>query len=777
MDNQVDHPLTGLRVLDLSSGIAGGYCTKLLADAGADVVKIEPPEGDPLRSLNDGRLFAFLHTSKRGVVVGDEQFAALASTADVIVESDGRLDHAQLSEANPGLTLVSITPFGRTGPWADRPATEFTLMAQAGSTATRALPGREPINAGGRIGEWLSGVTAAVAVLADRHRVAATGWGDHIDLSMLETITPTCTNVQSVWGSFSGVYDTEALVEVPSIEPTADGHVGFCIFTGQQWKDFTVLIGHPELADDPELSTMGGRLRRGRPIVETIRAWTRARTTAEIVETAVLLRIPVAPIGNGANIPEMEQFVDRGVYVDHPSGEFRQPRSPYRIEGVEPRPFAPPPAIGADTVAVLAEHARGTTSATPSSPPDEAPEVGWPLAGLRVVDLTAFWAGPFSTFTLSTLGADVIHVESVQRPDGMRFGSAREPGDDDWWEFGPTFHAANAGKRSVTLDLTRPEGRGLLRKLIERSDAVVENFSPRVIDQFGLDWETVRSWNPRLVMVRMPAFGLDGPWRDRVGFAQTMEQISGMAWLTGYADSDPMNARGPCDPLAGLHAAYALLVGIARRNTTGEGSFIEATMVETALNAAAEQVIEHSATGRLLTRNGNRHDGAGPQGVYPTADRPEGTQGAIAVSVADEASWQALCELMGRPDLDIDDLDGFDEVVSAWCADRPLDEALEALLDAAVPAAPIVSARFGDRNPQHGERGFYETVSHPLAGDHRIAAFPAIFGRQPERRFERPAPRLGEHNREVLGELLGVTDAELATLAAEHLIGDRPLGL
>ena len=177
--------------------------------------------------------------------------------------------------------------------------------------------------------------------------------------------------------------------------------------------------------------------------------------------------------------------------------------------------------------------------------------------------MTAFWAGPYATYVLACLGADVIHIESVQRPDGMRFGSVKPPGSEDWWEWGPTFQAANAGKRSVTLDLTRAEGKAILRRLIEQCDVLVENFSVRVMDQFGLDWATVHSWNPRLVMVRMPAFGLDGPWRDRVGFAQTMEQTSGMAWLTGYADTAPMNARGPCDPLAGLHAAFGAIVGVA----------------------------------------------------------------------------------------------------------------------------------------------------------------------------------------------------------------------
>ena len=181
------------------------------------------------------------------------------------------------------------------------------------------------------------------------------------------------------------------------------------------------------------------------------------------------------------------------------------------------------------------------------------------------------------------------------------------------------------GQRRQAFDHARPhrdDGRALLRRLIEQSDVLVENYSPRVMEQFGLTWDVVHAWNPRLVMVRMPAFGLDGPWRDRVGFAQTMEQASGMAWLTGYADTAPMNARGPCDPLAGLHSAFSALVGLHLRERTGPGTHIESTMVETALNAAAEQVIELSAHGRLLSRDGNHHHGAGRRASTPSPIDP-----------------------------------------------------------------------------------------------------------------------------------------------------------
>ena len=796
--------LDGVRVVDLGWGIAGGYATKLLADAGADVVKVELPEGDLLRGYSasfapvgdHGPLFGFLNTTKRGVVLdyrtpeGRSQLLDLYATADLVIERSepGELEALEvgweaLAERRPDATMVSVSNFGRGGPWSNRPATEFTLLAMAGSTATRGQPGRTPFNAGGRIGEWMGGVTAAVAATAALCRARRTGVGDHVDLSLLETITPTCTNVQTLWGSFTGEYDTRIALEVPSVEPTRDGYVGFCIFTGQQWQDFTVLVGHPEWADDPQLGTMGGRIAAGESIAGTIREWTSARTTEEVVREAILLRIPVAPIGNGANLPEFEQFAQRGVYVPHPGGEFIQPRVPYRNAAHPSVAFRPAPYLGQHTQEVLEQLAAGPDSnasarrqgTDPTASPDALP-----LEGVRVVDMTAFWAGPYGALVLATLGADVIHIESVQRPDGMRFGSVRTPADDQWWEYGPTFQHANVGKRSVTLDLTRPEGMELLHRLIGVSDALVENFSPRVMDQFGLDWDTVHQLNPQLVMVRMPAFGLDGPWRDRVGFAQTMEQVSGMCWLSGYPETAPQLARGPSDPLAGLHAAYAVICGLHARERTGLGSFVEATMVETALNAAAEQVVEFSATGHLMEREVNHHPYACPQGVYACSDGQH-----VALSVETDQHWEGLLEAV--PELELDRVPSsaaladrfaarheFDERLGRWCAQQQAADVVERLISSGVPAAEMVMSREGDRNPQVNARGFYEPVEHPLAGTHRFPAMPVRFGRQPGRWFARPAPTLGEHNAEVLGGLLGVDDDELTRLEAAQIIGTRP---
>src|SRR5260370_22764284 len=199
----------------------------------------------------------------------------------------------------------------------------------------------------------------------------------------------------------------------------------------------------------------------------------------------------------------------------------------------------------------------------------------------------------------------------------MRYTSTRPPTEDQGWEWGPLYHGANNTKRGITLDLTQDAGVDLLRRLLETAAVLLENFTPRVMQQFGLGWEAVHALNPTLTMVRLPAYGLDGPWRERTGFAQTMEAITGMAWVTGQPDGPPLLPRGACDPLAAMPAVFATFLALDERVRTGEGRLVEATMIEAALNMAAEQVVEYSAAGPLLGRHANPAPVAAPQAVHP----------------------------------------------------------------------------------------------------------------------------------------------------------------
>ncbi|HET6734729.1 CoA transferase, partial [Mycobacterium sp.] len=522
MSGEAPTPLGDLRVVEVSDRIAGGYCGKLLVDAGADVLKVEPATGDPLRrftasgavpaSGTDSPMFSYLNAGKRSVTTLSED---LLVRADIVIVTATRfaalergIDPDALLDAAPTCIVVTVSEFGWTGPWAERPATEFTLQAWSGLTGFRGDPAGPPISIGGEIGEYMAGAFAAYGALALRRRVRRGGPGGHLDLSMLEAIT-LMQSGEWLHSQLLGVPPVKRSIEVPSIEPAKDGYVGISMVTGQQWLDFAAMVDCPEFTEIPELRFQLGRWAHRDWIREKIGPWMRERTVDEIVELGQLFRLPIAPLGNGSTIPDMDHMRERGVYVDNPAG-FRQPRAPWLMSVAAPAPLRKAPSIGEAN-----DDSRWPTrqSAEPTSSRER------PLAGVRIVDLTAFWAGPSATHSLAAFGADVIKIESIQRPDGIRYSGGMRTDVDDWWEYGWVFHAMNTNKRSVTLDLASHDGARLFKTLVSQADAVVENFSPRVMDQFGLGADVLLALNPRLVMVRMPAFGLTGPWRDRVGFA------------------------------------------------------------------------------------------------------------------------------------------------------------------------------------------------------------------------------------------------------------------
>lgn len=778
--------LRGVRVIEWATEISGPYCTKLFADLGAEVIKIEAPEGDPFRrrTFNDrsdaGALFKFLNAGKRSVVgTSLADLEGLIASADVFVDSlgPGGLDREAILRRAPHLVIVALSAYGLTGPYRDRPSTEFTIQAESGTLALRGRPDQPPIQAGGRVFEWVMASYAAVAALGALRRAQLGGPGEIVDCSLLETCHLSASGFADLYCELAGRPPLTAparQVEIPSIEPTADGWVGFNTNTRQQFESFLAMIGRLDLLDDdPAWALATTRWERRDEWNQIVREWTRGRSTDEIVALASDLRIPVSPVNNGQTVLDHPQFAARGVWGTHADGSFTHPLAPYRIDGRRPAPTAGVSPLG--EMAEVPAHNRIASAA------DRVPEL--PLDGVRILDATAWWAGPSSTHILAALGAEVIHLESTAHPDGARMAAAAFAHQPQWWERSGMYLATNTNKRGLTLDLSCTEGRDLLFGLVKCSDILVENFSPRVFDNFAITWEAVREQNPRMVMVRMPAFGLDGPWRNNVGFAQTMEQMTGMAWVTGHEYDQPRIPRGPCDPLAGMHSAFAMLAGLRRRDDTGEGSFIEVSMVESALNAAAEQVVEFTAYGNLISRLGNRSRDAAPQGLYECA----GTERWLAISVATDEQWRQLKGALNNPDWAddpaLDTLQGraeahdvIDKHLEQWAVQRDSSAAAELLIEYGVPAADLADARVGSMHPQLAARGFFESLDHPVVGRHHVPALPFKY-RSVDTWYRCPAPTLGQHNASILGDLLGLDASSIAALAERGVIGTRPGGL
>jgi crotonobetainyl-CoA:carnitine CoA-transferase CaiB-like acyl-CoA transferase len=796
-------PLSGYVVVDLSTGIAGAYCTKLLADGGAEVIKVEAPEGDPLRRWSasgsavegeDAALFTHLSSSKQSLIADpDDDVAlgrvlALLDQADAVVWSKGSrlaecaaLTPEALRASAPHLTVTTITPFGMEGPWSERAATEFTLQAWSGGIVGlgRGAPDRPPVSVGGQVGEWLTGIYAAIGTLSSRARGLIDGRGELVDVSMLETLALCLTYYPVTFSDMVGRPFREGRsIVTPGVETTSDGLVGVGVGTGQQWLDLCAMVEHPEWTEDRSLFRDRTRLR------PEIAAWMADRTTAEVLELTGLFRIPHAPIGNGSTIPTTDHFEARGSIVTNPRGTFVEPGPPYRFDPpllIEPRPAPHPDEHEALPDDPCTEHVHASPSAgSPVAGP------GLPFGGLRVLDLTAFWAGPLTTHVLAMLGADVLHVESTARPDGTRMLAGLRFSEPHWWERSGIFAGLNTDKRSVTLDLSGEPGRELLRRLLATCDVLVENYTPRVLEQIGLDMETVRAIRPDLVTVRMPGFGLDGPWRDNPAFAFVIEDAAGLTWMTGDRDQNPVSPYCVGDSNAGLHALFGLLLALEHRSRTGEGVLVEAPMVDAALSIAAEQIVEHSAYGALLGRDGNRGPAAAPQNLYLAADRDDHGEcdAWVAIAVATDDQWMSLVDAIERPEWALDPAlasstgrrdrhDELDRHLADWCAGRTAEEIVDRLWPAGVPVAKVMQPHEQPSLPQLQFRRFFENVDRPVTGTSRHSTVPFRFSRGPDRFHRRPAPLLGEHTAEVLRDI-DVPESEITELHDLGVIGDVP---
>ena len=803
--------LTGYTVVTLAGGIAGVYCTKLLADAGARVVFAEPPRGIALRCRTssdarpepgvDGALFQFLAGAGHSVVIDPSRaddhvlLDSLLTDADAVVWSPGSAladdrgcRPAALRERHPHLVVTAITPFGLDGPWAGRPATEFTLQAWSGGIVGlgRGAPERAPVHIGGEVGEWFAGAHAAAATLTARHRALRTGTGELVDLSMLETqILGLSYYPVSFYDTVNRPFRTQRRLSRPGVATAADGLIAVGCGTAQQWFDLCVMVGHPEWIDEDPAPAI---TERANEKAGEIAAWFAEHTVDEIRELATAFRIPNSPVASGADVTGLDQHRARKFFDVNPRSGFARPGPPFRTTPALLRSPEPAPALGEHT-----EHYRSTTAgaarghhAYASTRSSTATTNPLPFAGLRVLDMTTFWAGPSCTHYLALQGAEVIHVESAQRPDGTRLIAGVPADEDRWWEKSGIFSGLNTNKRGITVDFRSDAGREILRRLVASCDVLVENYTPRVIEQIGLDFDTVRTLRPDAIMVRMPGFGLDGPWRDNPAFAYVIEDAAGLTWRTGYADQNPVEPYSLGDPNAGVHALVALLLALEHRRRTGEGVLVEAAMVDAALNIAAEQVVEYSAYGTLLGRDGNRGPHAAPQNLYRAAGvdefgRPDNW---VALAVTTDEQWVALTTALDEPAWASAPYlrtaagrrahhDEIDKHLSAWCAGRPAGEIVDVLWAAGVPVAEVRQPHRQTEIPQLDHRNFFEPVPHPVNPTARHSTVPARFSAGPARYHRAHAPLLGQDNDAVLREL-GYSAQEIAALEKDRVIGGEP---
>ena len=664
--------LSGVRVLDLATDVAGAFAAKLLATFGADVIKVEAPGGDPTRWLpprtegdspDAGILFAALNAGKRSLIAdpgyrGDiAMLATLLDRARIVIESGAPGEWLErgldLSGAPASTIVCSITPFGQDGPRAGWRATALTAFAAGGQMALFGEPDRPPILTAGHQAHLQAGLHAFAATLTALYAAERTGIGDHIDLSIQEAQAASLEGA----GPAALVRGTDqertgnGMRATWGIHPCVDGWVGLAAMARQMDAVYQC-IGRPELLERPEFTQTLRTAEADLAVRKAIQEWTTARTAQQIFEESQAHRGPFGLIPRPDELLAWPPLRENGFWseVDHPVlGRHTLPGAPLTVNG-ERAPQRRAPLLGEHTKEIQAEldaEAEGPApeddrtsergAAAAAVRPGAAVERGRGWGGgaerselssteprplldqIRLLDLTQVWAGPFATRLLADMGADVIHIEGPGFPDAVR-GIGR-PDDPRSYDRSSYFNEYNRNKRSLVLDLRDAEGMRTFERLVANADVVIENWSVGVAERLGLGYDTLRALNPGIVFVQMPAFGHDGPEASRMGLGPTIEQMGGLVALQGYAGGPPQKSGTSYgDPTGGTMAAAAVALGLVRRERTGDGCHIVVSQRDNVIGLVGEFMVAESLEAPTPARVGNRHEQWAPHNVYRTKD-------------------------------------------------------------------------------------------------------------------------------------------------------------
>ncbi len=798
--------LSGLRVLNLGGSLCAAWCARTLADYGAEATIVEPPGGAALRRLGphgpEGESIPAAHAlaNQRSVVLdlADEADRAtlrrLALESDVVLESraPGVLEEAgasfeELRGERPGLILAALTPHGLTGPRAGQPGNDLTAFARSGWAAIngRAEP---PLKGARHVASLHAGLTGAAAVLAALRERARSGRGQLVDLAETDALAATFASVAS-HAQYQGELEQRNVVwfrdPLRGPLPAADGYFHLMLGRSDFFRLALHILGLPELAEDARFDSRAGRLELADEWVPAVWERVAAREKLELFEALTTARVVAGPVLDAAELATNEHLEARGFFVRPEGGGPRMPGPAARLSATPPRLRRAAPAPGADGASVLREE-RARRAATP---PPTGGGRSRPLDGLRALALTQVWAGAHCAQHLALLGAEVIKVEARRRPDTWRGGyemrilaALRDrPTARRGWNCHPSFNSGNLNQLGLTLDLQRPEGVRLLRRLLRSTDIVVENFTPRVLGSLGIGYEALREERPDVILCSISGFGASGPYRDRPSNGGTIEPASGMSSLLGFPGGPPRNSGATFpDPLAAMTATAAILAALEHRARTGEGQHIDVSMQEATLALVGDAALEHELTGRTPGPLGNRHPDIAPHGVYPAS----GEDRWIALAAEDEAQWRRLCEVAERPDWLADpryasngarkaNEDALDAAIAGWTRAQPRDELAARLAAAGLPAAPVLNPGELPSDASFRERGVVAEVEHPEAGVWPYVVVPYRLTETPLR-VTAPAPCLGEHSAEVLARLAGVDAARYEELVRLGISGEDP---
>ncbi len=784
-------PLDGIRVLDVAEPL-GSYVSRILGDLGADVMKIEPPGGDPARRLSpiiegdsaelEPLSLPFVHANlnKRSRVLDLDQredrarFRALAAQADVVVSTEGiktwaarGIDLGQLPALSPSLVWTAMTPFGLSGPHGDFAGNPLIAEAMGGLMSIQGDDTRPPCVSPFGQGHHLASMHAAFGTLLALWERRASGRGQVVEISMQEVVAH--IHFTLVRYTHSREIIRRLGVRNPitpnGYYPCRDGHVFISLFMPHQWDRLAALLEVPAL-QDPAFRDRDYRGQHADEVDDSIRQFTERFDGWGLTELLQRHSIPAAPLCTVADLAANSHLAEREFFTDFdqpPYGVMRTTGPLYRASATPLRIWRPAPRWDAHAaVEWLEAGADATDLALPSVSPHK--RRGLPLDGIRVLDLSRVWAGPYGTRYLADFGSEVIKVESGKFPE-------RRPNSPDYAEI-------NRSKRFITLDFQTSEGQALLKRLVAISDVVVENFSPRVMAKYGFNYERLIEVRPDLIMVSMPGFGQHGPHRDFASYGGPLMAYTGMALLWGYTDS-PLDAHSKIahpDYIASGTLALSVLAALHHRARTGEGQFIETAQVEGTAAAMEVAFLDYFANGHVAASMGNRDPNAVPQGCYPCL----GHDAWCVISCMTESQWHALARMIGGEDLVTAPRfataaerwrwhDELDDLISACTQQRTPHQVMSLLQDAGVPSGAVQTGEDLWRDVHLHMRDYMITIDHPEPGTLEHPGMSVRLHDTPGQ-VQRPAGRLGADNEAVFRGLLGLTANDVARLVETGVI-------
>ena len=772
-------PLADITVVEVADSVAGAFCGRLLAAFGARVIKIErPPHGnwtryaepqlDGIDAPDAGALFLYDNMGKESVVLDWRSAEGMAALLELVGDADVLIDDWQpqtrkslgidadtLQSLNPALVNLSMTPFGLSGPYADWQSTPLVSLALGGYLYLSGEEDREPLMLPGYQAQRLTAMKGYAGIMLALRAREMTGKGQPVEVSEMEALAA-LHQFTFVSHEYDGIIRKRAGVRLATGRrtggypittlPCKDGYITFSASAPHQWDYVCALIGREDLLIDPRFAAFQSLKDAADEIDEILLEWCADKTRQEIVELAAgVYSVPASPVFDLSETLQDEQYLYRGLFAEfkHPQADaLTFPLVPFHMSETQSS-FTPAPSLG--------QH-NDIPPKSPTKPKNpvhrcKSPSIESLLSGIRVIDLTRVWAGPLVARILADYGAHVIKVWDPRVPIDRTRGVDNKH---------------NRNKDSLALRLDLPEGRDAFLDLATVSDIVIESFRPHVMQNFKLDYESLRQARPDIIMCSISGYGSEGAAAEFPAYGTSVESITGIPSLMGYAGEMPMTSGiAYPDPVTGMNALVAITTALRHRTATGQGQFIDIALAEGPVCQIGEFIGAYVHNSIQPARNGNSHYCYAPHGVYPCA----GDDRWLAIAVTCEAQWRSLCDVMDMPELASDDRfcgeserkaneAALNDIIAGWTKERDAIEMMNALQAAGIPAGAVHRSVDMLADPHLRERDFFVTLNEPGIGRKTYPGQAIITDGLNKSEWRASAP-LGTHNEFILNELLG----------------------